>query len=66
MAERFEYRFEWDARKARTNLKQHGVAFERAATVFSDKRAMSEYDSEHSEIEIDGLRWDWTIQASCL
>jgi len=34
-----------------TNLKQHGVTFERAATVFTDRRALSEYDSEHSEIE---------------
>jgi len=51
VADQFVYQFEWDARKARTNLKQHGVTFERAATVFSDRRALSEYDSEHSEIE---------------
>jgi|SRR5215216_3823161 len=51
VAERFEYQFEWDTRKARTNLKQHGIAFERAATVFSDARALSEFDSEHSKAE---------------
>ena len=48
---RFEYQFEWDTQKARTNLKQHGVAFERAATIFWDRRALSEFDSEHSKIE---------------
>lgn len=51
MAERFEYQFEWDTRKARTNLRQHNIAFERAATVFLDPRALSEFDSEHSEVE---------------
>ena len=27
--------FEWDAAKARTNLKKHGVAFEEATTIFA-------------------------------
>ena len=51
MPEHFEYQFEWDFRKARTNLKQHGVAFERAATIFLDPRALSEFDLGHSKIE---------------
>jgi len=51
VAEPFEYQFEWDVRKARTNLKQHGIAFERAATIFLDPRALSEFDSEHSKTE---------------
>jgi uncharacterized DUF497 family protein len=29
-------RFEWDERKARSNLKQHGVSFREATTVFAD------------------------------
>ena len=34
MAERFEYRFDWDPTKAARNAKDHGVTFEQAATVF--------------------------------
>ena len=33
--------FEWDASKARTNFKKHGVTFEEATTVFGDKEAMT-------------------------
>ncbi len=40
----FQYQFEWDPRKARLNLKRHGVAFERAATIFQDRNALSEFD----------------------
>ncbi len=47
----FEYRFEWDPVKARRNVRQHRVSFERAATVFLDPRAMSIFDDEHSEEE---------------
>jgi uncharacterized DUF497 family protein len=28
--------FEWDLRKARSNLAKHGVAFEEASTIFGD------------------------------
>ncbi len=35
-------RFEWDAEKARTNLRKHGVAFETACRVFSDPFRMLE------------------------
>lgn len=30
--------FEWDPRKARSNLKKHGVSFAEALTIFSDQR----------------------------
>ena len=33
--------FEWDAAKARTNLKKHGVAFEEATTIFGDPNAIT-------------------------
>jgi uncharacterized DUF497 family protein len=29
-------RFEWNARKAASNLRRHGVSFEEASTVFAD------------------------------
>lgn len=54
MANPFRYQFEWDPVKARRNLKDHGVAFERAATVFLDSQALSEFDEEHSQ---DEDRW---------
>ena len=43
--------FEWDAIKARENLKKHGVAFEEALTVFADPLARIFDDSDHSENE---------------
>jgi uncharacterized DUF497 family protein len=54
VARPFQYQFEWDPVKARRNLKDHGIAFERAATVFLDAEALSEFDEEHSE---DEDRW---------
>lgn len=30
-------RFEWDSKKARSNLRKHGVSFDEAATAFDDK-----------------------------
>lgn len=54
MEKPFQYRFEWDPSKARRNLKDHGVAFERAATVFLDPEALTEFDEEHSG---DEDRW---------
>jgi uncharacterized DUF497 family protein len=51
LSRRFEYQFEWDPVKARQNLSEHRVSFERAATVFVDPEALSELDDEHSERE---------------
>ena len=51
VAEGFEYKFEWDPVKARQNLREHRVSFERAATVFVDPKALSEADQEHGEEE---------------
>ena len=45
------YNFEWDPAKARQNRKKHRVAFEEAATIFKDPRALSVYDDAHSAEE---------------
>jgi uncharacterized protein len=45
------YNFEWDPRKARDNLEKHGVAFDEAATVFRNLKALSIFDPDHSESE---------------
>ena len=44
--------FSWDARKALSNLKKHGVSFEEAATIFGDPEALDWDDPEHSDAEI--------------
>ncbi len=43
-----ELRFAWDPRKDRANQRKHGVAFDEAATVFSDEHALLLEDPEHS------------------
>jgi uncharacterized DUF497 family protein len=40
--------FEWDAAKARANVRKHGVAFEEAQSVFYDEFAIQFFDEEHS------------------
>ncbi|MDX6403152.1 MAG: uncharacterized protein QOH70_607 [Blastocatellia bacterium] len=41
-------RFEWDPRKAASNLRKHGVSFEEAASVFNDVLATVYEDPDHS------------------
>jgi len=43
--------YEWDAKKAKTNLRKHGVSFEEAATVFLDPLAITFPDPDHSDEE---------------
>jgi uncharacterized protein len=40
--------FEWDGKKAKRNLKKHGVSFEEASTTFSDPLARTIPDPLHS------------------
>lgn len=42
------YEFEWDPIKAASNLRDHGVSFEEASTVFADPLAMLMADPDHS------------------
>jgi uncharacterized DUF497 family protein len=44
-------RFEWDERKAQSNLRKHGVTFEEAVTVFADPYLFFTEDSKHSQRE---------------
>ena len=42
--------FEFDPRKAATNLRKHNVSFEEAASVFlGDPNAYSDFDPHHSD-----------------
>ena len=45
------FRFEWDRRKAATNLQKHRVSFNEARTVFNDALARIFDDSAHSTAE---------------
>jgi hypothetical protein len=44
-------KIEWDPRKAKSNLKKHGVSFEEAATALSDPMAATGADPDHSVVE---------------
>ena len=41
-------KFEWDSKKAASNVSKHGVSFEEAASVFSDRLAAFYEDPDHS------------------
>ena len=43
--------FEWDPKKAKTNLKKHGVSFEEASTAFKDPLSLTIDDPLHSSDE---------------
>jgi uncharacterized DUF497 family protein len=40
--------YEWDAEKAKANLRKHDVSFEDAATIFLDPLALTFPDPDHS------------------
>lgn len=46
-----EIQFEWDEKKAKSNLKKHGIAFSEAQSVFDDDAARLIPDPDHSEDE---------------
>ena len=46
-----ELTFEWDNKKALTNLRKHGVSFEEASTVFGDTLSATVPDPLHSHSE---------------
>lgn len=42
------YQFEWNVNKAASNLQDHGVSFDEAASVFDDPLALLMGDPDHS------------------
>jgi uncharacterized DUF497 family protein len=46
-----KYIFEWDYKKAKTNLLKHKIGFEDATSVFKDENMISIFDEEHSTNE---------------
>jgi len=47
-------KFEWDENKNHRNLLKHGISFEDAALIFTDKNSLSIYD-EYNSVNED--RW---------
>ena len=43
--------FEWDSKKAKSNLKKHTVDFDEAKTIFDDPEFITFLDVEHSTDE---------------
>lgn len=43
--------YEWDPKKAKSNLRRHRISFEEAASVFLDPLAVTYPDPDHSEEE---------------
>lgn len=58
--------FEWDPKKAATNLRKHGVSFEEAASVFLDPMAVSGPDPDHSVGEFRYLTFGYSRLARLL
>lgn len=52
--------FEWDPRKAESNLRKHGVSFTEAGTVFGDELAITVSDPDHSEDEDRLITIGWS------
>ncbi len=44
-------KFEWDPRKAASNLRKHGVSFEEATSAFYDPLSLTIHDPDHSDEE---------------
>jgi uncharacterized DUF497 family protein len=43
--------FEWDHKKAGSNVRKHGVSFDEASTVFADRLSLTIRDPAHSREE---------------
>jgi uncharacterized DUF497 family protein len=43
--------FEWDPRKAVSNLRKHAISFGEAVTIFNDELSITVYDPDHSKEE---------------
>jgi uncharacterized protein len=55
--------FEWDTAKAELNLKEHGVSFDDATTVFRDPLSITIVDPDHSDFEHRFRYWHFSSWA---
>jgi uncharacterized DUF497 family protein len=59
-------KFEWDATKATSNKKKHGISFEEAQSVFYDEFAIQFYDDDSSASEDRFLMLGFSDEARLL
>ena len=59
-------RFEWDAAKANSNKKKHGISFEEAQSVFYDEFAVQFFDEDNSQSEDRFLMLGFSDEARLL
>jgi uncharacterized DUF497 family protein len=52
--------FEWDPRKAKNNLRKHGISFTEAGTIFGDELAITVSDPDHSDDEDRYITIGWS------
>ena len=55
--------FEWDDKKAALNVKNHGIDFREASTVFEDPFAITIPDNVHSEDETRSITLGMSLLA---
>ena len=64
-----ELRFAWDRKKAEANLRNHGVSFDVAKSIFFDRNARFDFDPEHSDDEdrfiLLGLSYSLRLPVVC-
>jgi uncharacterized DUF497 family protein len=53
-------KFEWNERKNIINKQKHGIRFEEAQTIWSDKNAVEFIDTLHSDFEERFIRIGWS------
>ena len=58
--------YQWDPRKAASNLRKHGVSFQEAATVFHDPLALTYPDPDDSTLEQRFLTFGMSARARVL
>lgn len=61
-----ELTFEWDAEKARANLKKHQVSFEEGKTIFNDPLLWTFPDPDHSGDEQRYLDIGYSVKGQIL
>jgi len=52
--------FEWDPRKAESNLRKHNVSFGEAVTIFNDDLSITVSDPDHSKEEDRYITIGWS------
>ena len=58
--------FEWDWKKADSNIKKHSVSFDEAVTVFYDPLAATFNDPDHSIVESRWITIGYSTQEQLL